>query len=54
MIQKTQSFPTNWVDNYLKVLLQQKNFISIVGVGHNDLFTVQQTFSALQDFLRQE
>jgi len=32
----------------------EKNFISITGVGHNDLFTVQQTFSALQDFLRQE
>ncbi len=35
-------------------ILSEKNFITITGVGHNDLFTVQQTYTAIQDFLTQE
>jgi len=32
----------------------EKEFISIAGAGHNDLFTVEQTYAAIQDFLTQE
>jgi hypothetical protein len=32
----------------------EKELISIAGAGHNDLFTVEQTYAAMQDFLTQE
>ncbi len=32
----------------------EKDFITIAGAGHNDLFTTQQTYTTIQDFLTQE
>jgi hypothetical protein len=32
----------------------EKEFISIVGASHNDLFTLEQTYTAMQEFLTQD
>lgn len=35
-------------------LSTEKEFVTIIGSGHNDLFTHQETYVAFQDFLTQE